>query len=365
MSNRYAVILAAGKGTRMLSQRPKPLMKICGTSMLRHVLRAVDGVELLDRTVVVIGYEAELLEAELSKVSSHASQLVSATQPVQRGTGDAVSVALTRLPDLLPGVGGSGSDVLVLPSDTPLVSTRTLVELCDFHDRSDNAATILSMVIDDPTGYGRVLRNQKGAVTGIVEERDLRRDQRKIKEVGTAIYVFDLSVLPVALRRIAPTNSQGEYYLTDAIGLLAEAGHKVDAMVVPDPSETRGVNDIAQLIAAEEAMRRQIIDRHIANGVMMVRPDTITIDADVEIGAGSTIWPNSLILGSSTVGAGCEIGPGSRLVDTVVGAGSRLAWVDSSGARIGAGVEAGPYISLLEGVTVPDGSRVEPFSLIK
>jgi bifunctional UDP-N-acetylglucosamine pyrophosphorylase/glucosamine-1-phosphate N-acetyltransferase len=221
------------------------------------------------------------------------------------------------------------------------------------------------MKIDDPRGYGRILRNSKGVVTKIAEDRDLVGDQVEITEVNTGIYVFDLAVLPVAIRQLAPTNSQREYYLTDTIGLLAQSGYQVGVVQVRDTHETQGVNDLAQLVGAEETMRRRIIARHIQAGVMMVRPETITIDAEVDIGQGSTIWPNTLLLGRTRLGQGVEVGPESSLVDTEVGAGSRLIRVDATGATLGAGVLAGPYVSIREGAVVPSRSVLEPFSLVK
>ena len=365
MALRYAMVLAAGKGTRMASERPKPLMKLCGVSMLRHVMRAVLELDELERIVVVVGHQAELVERELRGYGSHAPEIVAARQPEQRGTGDAVSAGLSRLPDLLPGVGGSGSEVLVLPSDTPLLTAETLKALAKAHMESGNAATILTMEASNPAGYGRVVRNAKGAVTEIVEDRDLVGDQAMIREVNTGVYIFDLALLPVAIRRLAPSNSQREYYLTDAIELLTQSGYQVGVMSVADVQETQGVNDLPQLVAAEELMRSRILARHIGAGVMMVRPETITIDAEVQIGPGTTIWPNTLLLGHTRIGSHAEIGPESSLIDTDVGDGSRLVRVDATAATIGRSVMAGPYVSIREGATVSDRAIVEPFSLLK
>lgn len=359
------MVLAAGKGTRMASERPKPLMKLCGVSMLRHVMRAVLGISDLDRVVVVIGHQADAVERELRGYGVKTPEIVAARQPEQRGTGDAVSAGLSRLPDLLPGVGGSGSEVLVLPSDTPLITATTLRELERVHMDSGNAATILTMEVADPKGYGRIVRNPKGAVTDIVEDRDLVGDQTGIREVNTGIYIFDLALLPVAIRRLAPSNSQREYYLTDTIGLLTQSGYQVGTMSVADVHETQGVNDLPQLVEAEELMRARILAQHISAGVMMVRPETITIDAEVEIGPGTTIWPNTLLLGRTKIGSSADIGPESSLIDTEVGSESRLVRVDATAAVIGRSVSAGPYVSIRDGAIVTDGAIVEPFSLLK
>jgi bifunctional UDP-N-acetylglucosamine pyrophosphorylase/glucosamine-1-phosphate N-acetyltransferase len=267
---RYAIILAAGKGTRMASQRPKPLMKICGVSMLRHVLAAVTGVPRLARVVVVVGHGAKVVEAELALAPEGEVEVVSARQPEQLGTGDAAIVGLSRLPDLLPGVGGSGSAVLVAPADAPLVRPETLAALIEQHEVEGNAVTILTMRPEHPTGYGRVVRNPKGQAVAIVEESELGASERDIDEVCTSIYAFDLSVLPAALRRIVPANAKREYYLTDVVGVLAQSGHQVGTRMVEDPTEAIGVNDFAQLVVAEERMRRRLIEAHLAAGVMMV-----------------------------------------------------------------------------------------------
>jgi bifunctional UDP-N-acetylglucosamine pyrophosphorylase/glucosamine-1-phosphate N-acetyltransferase len=362
---RYAIILAAGKGTRMASQRPKPLMKICGVSMLRHVLAAVTGVPRLARVVVVVGHGAKVVEAELALAPEGEVEVVSARQPEQLGTGDAAIVGLSRLPDLLPGVGGSGSAVLVAPADAPLVRPETLAALIEQHEVEGNAVTILTMRPEHPTGYGRVVRNPKGQAVAIVEESELGASERDIDEVCTSIYAFDLSVLPAALRRIVPANAKREYYLTDVVGVLAQSGHQVGTRMVEDPTEAIGVNDFAQLVVAEERMRRRLIEAHLAAGVMMVRPETITIDAGVTIGEGVTIWPDTLLLGRTRVGAGAEIGPASRLIDTEVGERSALVSVDAVGATIGAEVRAGPYVAIREGAVVPAGAVLEPFSLVK
>lgn len=328
-------------------------------------MRAALAIDGLERVVVVVGHQADLVERELRGYPPDTCEIVTVRQPEQRGTGDAVSTGLSRLPDLLPGVGGSGSEVTILPSDTPLLTSATLSQLAKAHAQAGNAATILTMQVADPSGYGRIVRTAKGAVSGIVEDRDLVGEEAQISEVNTGIYIFDLAVLPVAVRRLAPSNSQREYYLTDTIRLLAQAGYQVGAMEVTDVHETQGVNDLPQLVEAEELMREQILARHIQAGVMMVRPETITIDAEVEIGRGSTIWPNTLLLGHTRIGQSVEIGPESSLLDTEVGDGSRLVRVDATGAVIGAAVQAGPYVSIREGTTVPDFLVVEPFSLLK
>lgn len=349
----------------MRSQRPKPLMKLCGMSMLAHVLASVTSLDSLDRVVVVVGHEAEAVEREIAKFSDAGIDLVTARQLNQRGTGDAVGVGLSRLPDLLPGVSASESELLVVPADTPLISSKTLDALARAHEESRNAATILTMEVDDPQGYGRIRRDRHGRVMKIVEDRELDSADDGGNEVNTGIYMFDLSVLPTALRRIAPSNSLGEYYLTDAIELLVQAGYTIGTLGLEDPMEASGVNDRVQLVAVEEEMRRRIAADHLAKGVMMVRPETITIDRQVVIEPDATIWPGALLIGDTVVGSRAEVGPHCRLVDTKVGAGAHLVQVDATGADIGEGAAVGPYVVLERGAKVLAGERVEPFSVVK
>ncbi|MHB8190921.1 MAG: NTP transferase domain-containing protein [Ferrimicrobium sp.] len=366
MSQHYAVILAAGKGTRMVSPRPKPLMKVCGRSMVSHILRSVVSLPGVERVVVVVGHEAELVEREIARVERPSTvEVVSVRQSDQRGTGDAVRAGLSRLPDLLPGIGDSGADLLVVPSDTPLITTGTLEELFLTHARARAAATVLTMEVDNPSGYGRIVRGRHSTVERIVEDRDLVADERAIVEVNTGVYVFDLSVLPAALRRVAPKNAQQEYYLTDVIELLGLSGYQIAGHPLSDPAEAWGVNDRNQLVVVEEEMRRRIIRRHLGAGVMLVRPDTITIDAQVTIGAGTTVWPNAQILGASEIGSNVEIGPECRLIDTVVHDDAQLVKVDAVGATIGARSMVGPYVAIRPGGAVAPDSVVESFSIVK
>jgi len=358
---RYAVVLAAGKGTRMRADRPKPLVEVCGVSMLAHVLDALRRIPDLSRIVVVVGHAADAVEAELGRLGDLGVDVVTAYQLDQRGTGDAVRVGLTRLPDLLPGVGSSGAELLVVPSDTPLLTTETLEELLGAHGRQGNAATVLTMELEDPSGYGRILRGRDGGVRGIVEQADLDDGLATTNEVNAGVYVFDLAVLPSALRLLAPTNRQREYYLTDAIGLLAQSGYRVDSVVLTEPTEALGVNDRIQLAEVEERMRERITRRLLAAGVRLVDPRTTTIDARVEVGEGATIGPGTVLMGTTVVEPEATVGPGCRLVDTLVGRGALLRFVDAEGARIGEGARVGPYCVLGPGATVEPKELVPPF----
>ncbi|MCB1006396.1 MAG: NTP transferase domain-containing protein, partial [Acidimicrobiales bacterium] len=275
-----AIILAAGEGKRMRSERPKPLHILCGRPMLRYVLDALSDCPV-QRAVVVVGHGAERVTKMLHEDGPDLS-IDHVEQHVQRGTGDAVSVGLTGLDDDAGDL--DGGDVLVLPGDTPLLRPATIAALVDEHHETGAAATLLSARVDDPTGYGRVVRGRDGGVRRIVEHADADDDERAIDEINTSIYCFRRSVLAPALRRLTPDdNAQGEYYLTDVIGVLHDAGYPVASLVAADPRETAGVNDRAQLAAAESELRRRTAAGWLARGVTMVDPDRTYIDATVEL----------------------------------------------------------------------------------
>ncbi len=351
-----AVVLAAGSGTRMRSARPKPLHLLCGRAMLLHILDAVAGLEV-ERSVVVVGHGAERVTKKLIEHGPPALDIDFVEQQVQRGTGDAVMVALTAFPD----DGDDDGDVLVVPGDTPLLSTASLARLVTAHREADAAATLLTTYLDDPTGYGRVVRNRSGAIARIVEEVDADEEQRAIEEVAMSIYCFRRSVVAPALRRVTPDNAKGEYYLTDVVAVLAEAGYPVGSVVVEDPAELAGVNDRAQLALAEAELRRRTNARWLAEGVTMVDPLQTYIDTGVRLGADVTLFPGTILQGDTVVGGRCEIGPDTRLVDTIVGEGCVVANTVATSAEIGEGSTVGPFASLAPGASVAAGTVTGPF----
>jgi bifunctional UDP-N-acetylglucosamine pyrophosphorylase/glucosamine-1-phosphate N-acetyltransferase len=350
-----AVVLAAGSGTRMRSERPKPLHLLCGRAMLLHILDAVAGLDV-ERAVVVVGHGAERVTKKLTEHGPPELRIDFVEQQVQRGTGDAVMVALTAFPD-----DDDEGDVVVVPGDAPLLSTATLGRLVAAHREADAAATLLTTYLDEPTGYGRVVRGRGDRITGIVEEVDATEDQRAIEEVAMSVYCFRRSVLAPALRRITPDNAQGEYYLTDVVAVLADAGYPVNALVVEDAAELAGVNDRAQLAAAEAELRSRTNARWLAAGVTMVDPARTYIDTGVQLGADVTLFPGTILQGSTTVGRGSEIGPDTRLVDSVVGEGAVVANTVANSAEVGAGARVGPFAVLEPGSSVPPGAVTGPF----
>jgi bifunctional UDP-N-acetylglucosamine pyrophosphorylase/glucosamine-1-phosphate N-acetyltransferase len=354
-----AVILAAGEGTRMRSTRPKPLHVLCGRPMVLHILDAL-GELPLGRAVVVVGHGAERVTKTLSEQARpDGPKLEFVEQHVQRGTGDAAAVALTAFTDNDDDL--DDGDVLVLPGDTPLLRTATLVALVKAHRQSDAAATLLTAVLDDATGYGRVVRGKDERVSRIVEHKDATDEEREINEICTSIYCFRRSVLAPALRRLTPDNAQGEYYLTDVIAVLHDAGYNVVSMVAADPMEAAGINDRAQLAIAEAELRDRTNDRWMLQGVTMLDPERTYIDATVELGIDVTLFPGTVLQGSTVVEAGAEIGPDTRLVDCVVREGAVVEQTVGRLAEIGAGARVGPFASLAPGSRVAPGAVTGPF----
>lgn len=351
-----AVVMAAGEGTRMRSSRPKPLHVLCGRPMVLHVLHAVAGLERVERAVVVVGHGAERVTKKLQDEAPPSLAIDVVEQRIQRGTGDAVSVALTAFDDDL-----DDDDLLVLPGDAPLVKTATLAALVAAHHEGDAACTVLTAHVDDPTGYGRVIRDKNGNVDRIVEHNDADPEELEVTEVNTSIYCFRRSILAPSLRRLSPENVQGEYYLSDVPAVLHDAGYKILACVADDAVETAGVNDRVQLAAVEAELRRRTNERWLRDGVTMLDPATTYIDATVVLGEDVTLFPGTLLQGSTRVGPGAEIGPDTRLADCAVGAGAVVEKTVARDAEIGEGAVVGPFASLSPGTSVDPGVRTGPF----
>jgi bifunctional UDP-N-acetylglucosamine pyrophosphorylase/glucosamine-1-phosphate N-acetyltransferase len=352
----YAVVMAAGEGTRMRSSRPKPLHRLCGRPMVLHVLDALSELSV-DRVVVVVGHRAEWVTKTLMQHAPEGMAIEFVEQAEQRGTGDAMAVALTGLPN---EDGDEDGDVVVLPGDTPLLRPATLAALVRGHRETDSAATLLTAVLDDPTGYGRVVRGRNDAVARVVEHGDASPAERAVREVNTSIYCFRRSVLAPSLRRLSPANAQGEYYLTDAIAVLYEAGHRVGSLVIDDTMEVAGVNDRAQLAVAEAELRDRINERWMRRGVTMWDPERTYVDVEVVLGADVVLLPGVILQGACVVGDNAEIGPNTHLVDCEVGWGASVVSSVARRAKIGNDARVGPFSVLVEGTEVPPGGQVGP-----
>jgi bifunctional UDP-N-acetylglucosamine pyrophosphorylase / glucosamine-1-phosphate N-acetyltransferase len=351
-----AIVLAAGEGARMRSARPKPLHLLCGRAMLLYVLDALSDCDTA-RAVIVVGHGAERVTKKLQEEAPELP-LDFVEQHVQRGTGDAVSVGLTAFSD--DDLEDDG-DVIVLPGDTPLLRPETVAALVALHRETEAAATVLSARWSDATGYGRIIRGADGRVHRVVEHVDASPEELEIDEINTSIYCFRRSLLAPALRRLSPENAQGEYYLTDVVGVLHDAGYRVEGLVVPDPIETQGVNDRVQLATAEAELRRRTNHAWLRQGVTMIDPDRTYLDATVQLAPDVTIFPGTMLQGRCLIGAGAELGPDTRLVDCVVGAGATVEATVGRDAEVGERAVVGPFAVLEAGSSVPSDTRTGPF----
>ncbi|MEP6695498.1 MAG: bifunctional UDP-N-acetylglucosamine diphosphorylase/glucosamine-1-phosphate N-acetyltransferase GlmU [Pseudonocardiales bacterium] len=348
------VILAAGEGSRMRSGTPKVLHEICGRTLLGHVLAAVEPLKAA-RTVVVVGSACDRVTALLD---AEAPDVLPVVQAEQLGTGHAVRLALQALPEC-------DGTVLVVPGDAPLLTAATLAGLVEQHVRDEAAATLLTAVLADPTGYGRVIRDSSGVVTRVVEHRDAIPAELDVTEVGTSAYAFDAALLRLALERIGTDNVQGEEYLPDAIGVLVADGYAIGALVAPDAGETEGVNDRVQLAAARARLRDRLIEAWMREGVTVVDPATTWVDVGVRIERDVVLHPCTQLLGRTRVDTGAELGPECTMRDTVVGAGARVVRAQCESAEIGAGATVGPFAYLRPGTRLGRGAKVGTYVEIK
>ncbi len=344
----------------MRSTRPKPLHMICGRGMVMHVIHSLESLKV-DRTVVVVGHGAERVTKKVQEQAPQWANVSFVEQEVQRGTGDAALVGLSVFPgdDL-----DDESTILILPGDTPLLRPETIDELVSVHVANGYAATLLTSVVDDATGYGRVIRSDarggQDRVLRIVEQRDASAEELAVTEMNTSIYAFRRDLLGPALRHLSPDNSQGEYYLTDVVGVLSSMGHRIGA-VQASPAETAGVNDRWQLALAERELRARTNRHWLLNGVTMLDPRQTFIDVTVQLGRDVTLYPGTILQGRTIVGNGCEIGPDARLIDCIVEPDCVVENSVGHDAEIGTGAHVGPYAHLPSGSSVAAGQTTGAF----
>lgn len=359
-----AVVLAAGEGTRMRSERPKPLHRLCGRPMILHVIDALAELPVQE-VVVVVGHRGDWVTKALSDHAPGSLAISFVEQPTLLGTANALAVGLTALSDQLADAEG---DVVVLPGDTPLVRAPTLAALVRHHRRAEAAATLLTALVSDGTGFDRVVRAKDGTIAR-VDDPDATEipdgDGEGPDEVATTIHCFRHGVLAPALRRIAPAGDPHEHRLTDIYAVLAGAGYRVESLTADDPMETAGVNDRAQLAVAEAVLRDRINERWMRRGVTMWDPERTYVDASVVLASDVVLLPGVILQGDVVVAAGAEVGPDSYLVDTEVGAGAVVAGTRAVRARIGAEARVGPFAVLGPGAVVPDGGVVAPFTQVE
>ncbi|HET7683787.1 MAG TPA: bifunctional UDP-N-acetylglucosamine diphosphorylase/glucosamine-1-phosphate N-acetyltransferase GlmU [Marmoricola sp.] len=346
------IVLAAGGGTRMKSKTMKVLHPIAGRSMIGHVLAAARALEPR-RIVAVVGNQRE-------QVGPHIQQLVPdavlAVQETQDGTGHAVRMGW----EALPPEERSGT-VVVAYGDTPLLEAESLKAFAQFHRTHDGVMSILTGLVANPFGYGRIVRDQDGGVEQIVEEKDATPEQAAINEINSGILAFDAEFLDAALPRIGNDNAKGEYYLTDTVALAREDGRTVAAFPIDDVVQTEGANDRAQLAALAKEMNRRILTRWMQDGVTVIDPDSTWIDTDVKLAADVTILPGVQLLGATVVAEDAVIGPDCTLKDVEVGEGAKVVRTHAELAVIGAGADVGPFSYLRPGTELAAGGKIGGF----
>lgn len=350
MNQWIAVILAAGKGTRMKSKLPKVLHQAGGKSMVRRVADCAISAGA-EEVITIVGFGGEEVRREIASVS----QIVE--QKEQLGTGHAVQQCIPLLKDY-------SGDVVVLSGDTPLLRKETLSAFIEKHQENGGAATVLTAVLSDPTGYGRIIR-RSGQVVGIVEQKDATEEQTPIKEINTGIYCFKSEKLIDALQSLKNENAQGEYYLTDTLAYLGSQGEVIGATILDDPEEAIGVNSRNQLAQVEKILRQRKNQELMESGVTILDPASTFVDEDVEIGTDTILQPFTWLEGNTKIGANCIIGPNSRLQDVEVGDESELTFTYAHECKIGEKVTVGPYVHLRPGTELKAGVKVGNFMEVK
>ena len=348
-----AVVLAAGEGTRMKSQIPKVLHEIAGRSILGHVLAATAPLGAKELRVVV-GSSRERVEGHVAQIAPGASIVV---QEQRNGTGHAVQLALAD-------AQAEGS-VLILAGDTPLLRSNTLQEFIDAHYEYNSVASVLTSIVPEPFGYGRIIRSESEQLLRIVEERDATLEQREIDEINTGVYIFDIATLRNAVAQLNSSNAQGELYLTDVIALIQGEGKQVAAILSNDYTETLGINDRAQLAECGAIMRDRINDEWMRSGVTIIDPATTWIDVDVKIAPDVTILPGSILRGTTVVDAGALIGPRSTLTSVVVAEAAVVQESVATDSTIGPRANVGPFAYLRPGSQLAADSKVGAYVEVK
>lgn len=353
-SERAVVVLAAGAGTRMKSDRQKTLHEIGGRSLLSHSLHAAAGVHP-EHLVAVVGHQRDQVAPAVERIAEQMQvEIRQAVQEEQNGTGHAVQVGLSAIPDF-------EGTVVVTNGDVPLITPDTLQALVDTHEAERAAVTVLSLEFDNPTGYGRIIRGEAGDVVAIVEEKDATDEQRKVREVNSGVFAFDGAVLRDALERVTPDNAQGEFYITDVLGIARGDGLRVTALTAPDARELAGVNDRVQLAEAGKELNRRLVEKAMRNGATVIDPATTWIGVEVEIGRDVIIHPNTQLWGSTVIGDGAEIGPDTTLTDMEVGARATVVRTQGELGVIGEDATVGPFTYIRPGTELGAGGKLGGF----
>ena len=344
------VVLAAGQGTRMRSSTPKVLHTLGGRSLLGHVLAAAEPLRA-GATVVVVGSGREAVEAHLAEIAPAAVPVV---QHQQNGSGHAAAVALAAVPEL-------AGPVLLVNGDAPLLRAGTVAALVDAHRAAGNALTVLTAEVDDPTGLGRIVRDDDGSVRAIVEERDATEAQRSIREINAGVYVGDAAALRRTLAALEDDNDQGEQYVTDVLGLLVAEGAPVGGVAADDADDVLGCNDQRELAARRRMLNDRVLDGLLRAGVTVVDPQTTWVDVTASVAPDAVLQPGTQLQGATTVGTGAVVGPDTTLVDCVVGPGAAVVRSHCLGAEIGPEATVGPFSYLRPGTRLARGAKVGAF----
>ncbi|WCK54627.1 bifunctional UDP-N-acetylglucosamine diphosphorylase/glucosamine-1-phosphate N-acetyltransferase GlmU [Aneurinibacillus sp. Ricciae_BoGa-3] len=349
MSEKFAIVLAAGQGTRMKSKLYKVLHPVCGKPMVQHVVDNL--VELqADEIVVIVGHGADKVKQQLG------DQIEYAMQEQQLGTAHAVMQADSIL-------GEKRGTTLVVSGDEPLISSDTLAALIRTHEQSHAAATILTRVMEDPTGYGRVIRADNGEVARIVEQKDATEDERKVREINTGTYCFDNEKLFAALKLVGNDNAQGEYYLPDVVEILGRQGERIEGFITEEI--TVGVNDRVALAKAEALMRERILTRHMRQGVTIIDPSSTYIETEVEIGRDTVLYPGTIIGSGTVIGEDCVIGPHTQLMNCRVGNGVEIKQSVLMNSQIDDEATVGPFAYIRPNSHIGESVKIGDFVEIK
>lgn len=346
-----SVILAAGMGTRMKSKMPKVLHKVCGKPLSKWVIDASEAAGA-DKVCAVVGHKAETVKEVLGDVCKFA------LQAEQKGTGHAVMQAIDVIKN-------SKGEVVILNGDTPLITAETINKAIEYHKNNGNQATVITAILDDATGYGRIVRDNDGSVLKIVEQKDASKEEKKINEVNSGMYVFDAQSLVYALDKITPNNAQGEYYLTDTLEILLSAGKKIGGYAISDNDEIRGINDRVQLNEAEKIMQKRINEYHMRNGVTMRNPESVYIEDGVEIGNDTEICQNVTIKSGTKIGFDCVIGSGSMLDRAVIHDGVDVLSSVILESEVDEGTHVGPFAYIRPNCHVGKEVKVGDFVELK
>lgn len=351
MNKVAALVLAAGKGTRMKSRLPKVLHKVGGKAMVERVLDTVNAVGV-DRSVVIVGFGGEEVRAYLGDRCEYV------TQAEQKGTGHAVREGK-------PVLGDFDGTIVLMCGDTPLVTEDTIKALLKEHAATGAAATVLTAHMENPTGYGRIIRNEEGKVLRIVEQKDGTPDELAVQEINTGMYAFDSQKLWPCLAQLSDDNAQGELYITDVVGILVNAGERVSAYMTMDEDESLGVNSRVQLAEAERILRNRKLRELMDAGVTIIDPATTYVAPEVVVGSDTILHPGTILEGNTVIGKECEIGPHTRFTNVTVGDNNVIHFTYAHDCEIKNGTDIGPYVHLRPNTVIGDKVHIGNFVEVK